>query len=76
MWFFPCGKWLDAHEDDRLTKRTLQATLKDPSKAGAKYKATVTTGDVRGAGTDARVFLVVCGDGVDSGKQWLSTPGR
>ena len=36
--------------------------------AETTYKATVTTSDVRGAGTDANVFMVIFGEHGDSGE--------
>lgn len=30
VYYFPCGRWLDAKEDDGLTRRRLKATRKDP----------------------------------------------
>lgn len=36
------------------------------------YTVTVTTGDVYGAGTDANVFITLCGDMGDTGERKLS----
>ena len=36
-----------------------------------KYVVNVVTGDVRGAGTDANVFLIIFGDRGDSGERKL-----
>ena len=38
-----------------------------------KYKVTVYTGDVRGAGTDANVFCTLFGDFGESGEHKLDT---
>lgn len=76
VWYFPCNKWLDKDQDDKLTKRVLRATAKDPATLVAKYKVTVITSDVRGAGTDASVFVNIFGSDGDTGKKVLSTSGR
>jgi hypothetical protein len=38
-----------------------------------EYKVTVYTGDKRGAGTDANVFITLFGDAGDSGERKLDT---
>lgn len=40
------------------------------------YKITVVTGDRRGAGTDANVFITLFGENGDSGKRQLDGPGE
>ena len=39
----------------------------------SQYKVTVYTGDKRGAGTDADVFVTLFGEGGDSGERKLDT---
>ena len=39
-----------------------------------QYKISVKTGDIRQAGTDADVFIKLCGDKGDSGKLQLKDP--
>ena len=62
--FFPCGAWLDKAQGYHAIERLLQAA--DPkAAAGAQklsYKVTVSTSDMRFAGTDANVFVEIIGD--------------
>lgn len=60
---FKCGRWLSTSEDDRQTERELLADddTVQAYKAMAAYECTVVTGDIKGAGTDSNVFLVVYG---------------
>jgi len=76
-WFFNCGKWLAKDEDDKLIERDLPATKEgqDPP-ALSMYKVTVITGDRRGAGTDANVYIYIFGDKGDSGQKFLDKPGN
>jgi len=56
-WMFPCNKWLDKHEDDGKTERTLT-----PGAAGSTiYQIKVKTGDVKDAGTDANISASIIG---------------
>jgi hypothetical protein len=41
-----------------------------------KYRVTVHTGDKRGAGTDANVFIILHGEKGDSGKRKLESSGN
>ena len=58
-----CGRWLDKSEDDGLIERDLDAQDADgvASEPLVRYKVAVTTGERRGAGTDANVFIQVYG---------------
>ncbi len=71
QWFFLCGKWLAKDEDDGQIERELSASDKDGTSCApmSKYLIAVKTGDIRGAGTDANVFIILYGTGTDSGKR-------
>lgn len=58
-WYFLCGQWID--EKNGLT-RELPASTEDGVSCLplVQYKIEVYTGDRRGAGTDANVFIQVC----------------
>ncbi|KAH3764217.1 hypothetical protein Pelo_3920 [Pelomyxa schiedti] len=75
IWHFPCGHWFARDEEDHFIERELPASLSDvnASKPLKQYEVTVVTGDRRGAGTDARVFIELIGEGgkVNSGKRYL-----
>jgi hypothetical protein len=65
---FHVNGWLSSSKDDKLTVRDIPATVR--GKAALKsttYKVSVKTSDVTGAGTDARVFVVLFGENGDSG---------
>ncbi|KAL5006870.1 hypothetical protein ScPMuIL_015676 [Solemya velum] len=74
---FPCGRWFAKDEDDGQISRDLMVNVGPMDAApGIPYIITVTTGDKKNAGTDARVFIILCGgkDGLEnSGKIWLET---
>jgi hypothetical protein len=78
QWFFLCGKWLDKGQDDGSISREISAADKDgkASLPMVSYKISVTTGDRRGAGTDANVFVKIFGDLGDSGDHKLESPGN
>jgi hypothetical protein len=60
--FFPCGLWLAVDIGDKCLRRVLYPSLERPtSSQGLKYSIIVETGDVRGAGTDANVFVALSG---------------
>lgn len=61
-YFFPCNKWFDKGEDDRVIERVLPVAPRDPKSAKAQYKVTVHTSDIKFAGTDANVFIDIQGD--------------
>lgn len=68
---FPVGRWLDINEGDKRISLELEPNKKPSSKISlgdssvenaVEYEITVKTGDKRGAGTDANVFLSIYGD--------------
>eukprot|EP00775_Hariotina_reticulata_P013432 gene13432-13560_t len=62
VWYFSCDQWLDDQRGVAATRRLLRAAdALPPSSRQCNYRLTVTTGNVRGAGTDANVFVVVHG---------------
>ncbi|XP_036179562.1 lipoxygenase homology domain-containing protein 1 isoform X1 [Myotis myotis] len=70
---FNCNRWLDAFEDDNETVREM--TAEGPTvrriMGMARHRVTVCTGDLRGAGTDASVYLCLYGDVGDTGERLL-----
>ncbi|KAH3767689.1 hypothetical protein Pelo_458 [Pelomyxa schiedti] len=65
IWHFPCGRWFARDEEDHFTERELPASMSDvnPTKPLKQYQVTVVTGDRRGGGTDAKVFIEIVGEG-------------
>ncbi|KAM3842453.1 LOW QUALITY PROTEIN: lipoxygenase homology domain-containing protein 1 [Diretmus argenteus] len=61
---FPCGKWLDEDEGDGLIERELYEMVSLRQKKQKKYPWSlwIWTSDVKGAGTDAQVFLQIYGE--------------
>ncbi len=58
---FPCNQWFSKSKGDFKIERDL--LLNGPSGPSAvMYKIVVITGNVRGAGTDADVFITIVGD--------------
>lgn len=58
-WLFPCNKWLSLHHGDCRTERTLLPKQnEDPDH---QYTLQLCTGNVRGAGTDANIFVTLTG---------------
>eukprot|EP00794_Sanderia_malayensis_P016965 gene16965-18674_t len=73
VYYFPCDKWLSKDDDDGQIMRQLLATRSlDNVKQAHKYKVMTHTGDVRGAGTDANVYVTIFGDNGDTGQHKLS----
>eukprot|EP01106_Pelomyxa_sp_JSP_P006455 TRINITY_DN203_c0_g1_i6.p2 TRINITY_DN203_c0_g1~~TRINITY_DN203_c0_g1_i6.p2 ORF type:complete len:304 (-),score=123.76 TRINITY_DN203_c0_g1_i6:224-1135(-) len=73
-WFFPCGKWFATDFEDKLIERVLTGTPTDPKVVApiARYKIEFHTGNVRGAGTDANVYVHLCGiRNIWTDKFWL-----
>jgi hypothetical protein len=62
--FFLCGRWLSKDEEDGQITRELPASNKDGQTYAPmiNYKVSVITGSIRGAGTDANVFITIFGD--------------
>ncbi|CAN9504554.1 unnamed protein product [Ophioblennius macclurei] len=61
---FQCGMWLDEDEGDRLIERELYEMVSLRKKKQKKYPWSlwIWTSDVKGAGTDAQVFLQIYGE--------------
>ncbi|KAJ8261234.1 hypothetical protein COCON_G00169570 [Conger conger] len=61
---FPCGKWLDEDEGDGLIERELyeMVSLRQKKQKKHPWSLWIWTSDVKGAGTDAQVFLQIYGD--------------
>lgn len=68
---FECGRWLDEKQDDGKIERKLRAGTNDSDIA--KYTILVLTGDKRGSGTDANVYMTLFGSNGDSGKRELES---
>lgn len=68
-WVFNCGRWLDKGEDDGQIIRELVPVINGVAASAnvVKYRISVRTGDKRGAGTDANVFIILHGDKGDTG---------
>ncbi|XP_073925632.1 lipoxygenase homology domain-containing protein 1 isoform X2 [Castor canadensis] len=70
---FNCNRWLDANEDDNEIAREM--TAEGPTvrriMGMARYRVTVCTGELEGAGTDANVYLCLFGDVGDTGERLL-----
>ncbi|XP_012870303.1 PREDICTED: lipoxygenase homology domain-containing protein 1 isoform X2 [Dipodomys ordii] len=70
---FNCNRWLDANEDDNEIVREM--TAEGPTvrriMGMARYRVTVCTGELEGAGTDANVYLCLYGDVGDTGERLL-----
>uniref|UniRef100_G3QS54 Lipoxygenase homology domain-containing protein 1 n=1 Tax=Gorilla gorilla gorilla TaxID=9595 RepID=G3QS54_GORGO len=70
---FNCNRWLDANEDDNEIVREM--TAEGPTvrriMGMSRYRVTVCTGELEGAGTDANVYLCLFGDVGDTGERLL-----
>ncbi|KAH3714459.1 lipoxygenase-like protein [Pelomyxa schiedti] len=78
-WYFLCGKWLSKHEEDKLIERELDALTADgvASLPLMRYRVTTVTGDRRGAGTDANIFVtLVDEEGKSSEEKKLDAAGN
>ncbi|KAL8614278.1 hypothetical protein ACOMHN_007616 [Nucella lapillus] len=58
---FACHRWLADDEGDRLTEVEMEPSSQEAREKTIPYEVTVWTSDVRGAGTDANVFLQMYG---------------
>lgn len=76
QWVFNCNKWLDTSEDDGQIVRELASESSLADTKVVKYKISVRTGDKRGAGTDANVFIILHGENGDTGKRILEGAGN
>ncbi|XP_075870025.1 lipoxygenase homology domain-containing protein 1 [Nelusetta ayraudi] len=61
---FPCGMWLDEDEGDGLIERELyeMVSLRQKKQKKFPWSLWIWTSDVKGAGTDAQVFLQIFGE--------------
>ncbi|KAK1803299.1 hypothetical protein P4O66_004083 [Electrophorus voltai] len=61
---FPCGQWLDEDEGAGLVERELyeMVSLRQRKQKKFPWSLWIWTSDVKGAGTDAQVFLQVYGE--------------
>ncbi|XP_076450682.1 LOW QUALITY PROTEIN: lipoxygenase homology domain-containing protein 1-like [Babylonia areolata] len=73
-YFFPCGQWLSKSEGDGAICRDLIGS-RDPlaTRKASKYKVSVFTGNKKGAGTDANVYITMFGEFGDSGEKKLTS---
>lgn len=71
--YFVCGQWLSRTQGDGLIERSLVATPHAPSTHPQRktYSVTLVTGNRRGAGTGANVFITLFGEGGTSGEKRL-----
>ncbi|XP_053384453.1 lipoxygenase homology domain-containing protein 1-like isoform X6 [Mercenaria mercenaria] len=71
-YYFPCNQWLAKDEGDGAICRTLLGS-RDPFavRKDTKYKVTVYTGNKKGAGTDANVYIILFGENGDSSEKYL-----
>ena len=72
----PQDVWLDASDGDGAITRTLfplGAEGAVATQATSDYTVTITTSDIKGAGTDASVFVTLFGTEGDSGRRALDT---
>nr|CAB3263471.1 lipoxygenase homology domain-containing protein 1-like [Phallusia mammillata] len=72
---FPCDRWLSLYKEDCQTTRHLSAVSGRQSKR-ITYEVTTVTGEKRGAGTDANVFVTFYGSKGTSPKLNLKSDGR
>ncbi|XP_059398613.1 lipoxygenase homology domain-containing protein 1 [Carassius carassius] len=61
---FPCGRWLDEDEGDGLVERELyeMVSLRQKKQKKLPWSLWIWTSEIKGAGTDAQVFLQVYGE--------------
>jgi len=59
-WNFPCNRWFDSGEGDRQIERDLLVDGK-PGPGMANYRITTVTGQLKGSGTDANVYITLVG---------------
>lgn len=70
---FECNRWLAVDEDDGQIIRELFASTSSQFLDKTTYNVKVKTGDVKNAGTDARVTLKIFGDKGDTGERALKS---
>ncbi|KAL3869892.1 hypothetical protein ACJMK2_042519 [Sinanodonta woodiana] len=87
QYIFPCGRWLDDHEDDCKTERTLRMidvidskNLLSSKGAGKKsqghWTVQVKTSDLKDAGTTAQVYVTIYGTNGHSSRLQLGKDGN
>uniref|UniRef100_A0A8C1KV82 Lipoxygenase homology domains 1a n=1 Tax=Cyprinus carpio TaxID=7962 RepID=A0A8C1KV82_CYPCA len=61
---FPCGRWLDEDEGDGLVERELyeMVSLRQKKQKKFPWSLWIWTSEIKGAGTDAQVFVQVYGE--------------
>lgn len=70
--YFGCGQWLSRTQGDGLIERALEPRpYPTPQLPRHSYKVEVVTGAMRGAGTDANVFVTLFGENGSSGERPL-----
>lgn len=70
-YFFYCGQWLSSEAG---LEKLLNASLTDPRDALTVYSVTTYTSNIKGAGTDANVFINMFGSQGQSGPRELDNP--
>jgi len=75
-WLFHADRWLDARRGDGAASVTLSPSQTGPQKSKSKYKVKLHTGDMKGAGTDANVYLILHGSAGKSDKKILAARGQ
>ncbi|XP_013416715.1 lipoxygenase homology domain-containing protein 1 isoform X2 [Lingula anatina] len=71
---FKCNDWLSKNKGDGKISRDLAATVRGKQQIKkTNYKINVKTSDVKGAGTDANVYIILFGENGDSGELHLKT---
>ena len=73
-WWFLSGKWFDKDEGDKKIVRDIVASTEDGVACLPLilYSISITTGAMRGSGTDAGVYININGVNGDTGKQLLT----
>ena len=66
-----CDNWLSRKDGDGEIARVLvpEGRGHDVLRDATSYKVTVKTGEEKNSGTDANVYIVLCGKDDDSGKR-------
>ncbi|KAM6301572.1 lipoxygenase homology domain-containing protein 1 [Podargus strigoides] len=70
QYMFPCNRWLDKDEADGRVEVEVYPSEIVPIEKLINYEVSVVTGDVRAAGTNAKVFMQIYGE---TGKTELIT---
>ncbi|KGL83888.1 Lipoxygenase homology domain-containing protein 1, partial [Tinamus guttatus] len=70
QYMFPCNRWLDKDEADGRVEVEVYPSEIVPIEKLINYEVSVVTGDVRAAGTNAKVFMQIYGE---TGKTELLT---